>query len=192
MGCIVVIGWIRRFLLTILRPLTWLIGRITRPKTIITQEKYEDIMSILCVGDIILLRTKKRPTNWFIPGFWSHAAFHLGEGVTVDAAFPEVRESTLMELMLRADYIAVMRPKRFAYSELEKAADYAEQAIGKPYDFMFDPSNDALYCSELCWHALKHGKPAWTFRPEKKMGVFTVTPQDLRDSEHFTLLREYK
>lgn len=184
--------WLRRLLLTMLRPTTWALGYVTRPKTVVTEEAYHDIRQTIQPGDVVLLRSKWRPTNIFIPGFWSHAALYVGEGKTIDAAFPEVRRSTLMELMLRADYIAVMRPSRFTARELQKAVEYAERAVGEPYDFMFDPGHNALYCSELCWHALKLAKPAWKFVARERMGVATVTPQDLYDSREMRLLRELK
>ena len=185
--------WIRRQILNLLHPLLWTLGRTRRKSTKLTSSQFYELSKILEPGDVLVTRTSGNVLNWFIPGFWSHAVLFVDcdEQSCVDAVFPKVRRVNLMDLMLHVDHMAIMRPK-FATEEQKLAAMVvAESFIGRPYDLVFEPAHDAFYCSELVWQVYAETVEDWDFEARERLGVETVTPQDLYDaSKHFDCIWE--
>lgn len=174
----------------------------------------------LMPGDVLLVRAEDKVTCALLPGFWAHAAIFLGDaerlaelnlpespavakalalmrrrsnrhGYVAEAIPRGVRISAL-QTCLRADHVAVMRP-RLAPAELAGALADALGHLGKPYDFEFDFNvSTRIVCTELVYRAY-HGRGAIAFDLVKRLGRWTLTADDLAnqtgkpDGEHAAL-----
>jgi uncharacterized protein YycO len=126
-------------------------------------------------GDVLLSRECWHFTNYFIPGFWGHAALCCGDYI-VEAVGSGVRAVERAEWILKKDYVLVLRPT-FTIDGLLVSLR-AESQLLKPYDYEFSSGVDAWYCSELVWYCL--GSPVFEMR--ETFGVQTVTPQDFENA----------
>lgn len=140
-----------------------------------------DIRARLQPGDVIVVRKEFALTNYFLPGYWPHAALYLGTdsqlrklGIETD---PHVQRrwgqltqlamqgGVVLESMkdgvhlrsldspFRADSIVVLRPC-IAADDIRRAVARALVHEGKPYDFDFDfRRSDRLVCTEVIYRA---------------------------------------
>lgn len=180
---------LRRFLLTICLPFSRLIGklRLAPRERLITFDDYNELEKLIQPGDVLLSRMRGECSNLFIPGFWTHAALYCGEHMLVEAIGKGTIETGLLHFTLTKDYVAVVRPK-FPPFDTERgqavqvAINIARSAVGSEYDYYFEPSFKAFYCSELvanCLNMLGTFKGEWLVFTEKTtLGMLTVTPQD--------------
>ena len=147
---------------------------------------------MLRVGDVIVTH-KKGLVAWLIPGYWSHCAMYIGNDQIVHAVYPNVEATFLADLLSSNDAFAVLRPVFSTPMRSNIAAAIIGTYVGKPYDLGFGPGKDAFYCSEAVWHAYQTAVPSWDFEARKRLGVDTVTPQDLYDArKHFGLVYELR
>lgn len=75
----------------------------------------------------------------------------------IEAVFKGVREVSLAHYLGNSDTIGgkpvvVVGRVKPRYRHLrQKAVERARDFVGRSYDFVFDPHNDSIYCSELVW-----------------------------------------
>jgi len=106
-------------------------------------------------GDVFVTRHDDAMSNWFLPGFWPHAALYLGEGQTLEAKKDGVRVRHIHET-LHVDALVVLRPP-VADDRLPDVLTRAMSHAGKPYDFLFDfRTADRLACTEVIYRTY-HG-----------------------------------
>lgn len=169
---------IRSQLLNLLeRPLK-LITRIQIPESKMPDSAFAEISNIVKSGDVILAHREWSATNILIADFWKHAAI-IHDGRVIESVMDGIRSVSLAKWLYCHDYITILRPK-FCDAQIAFIASYnAYQKIGLPYDYKFDDSIDAFYCSELVYYsydiAMGHDCP---FTLRETLGVATVTPQD--------------
>ncbi|MNL36242.1 hypothetical protein D3C87_1583130 [compost metagenome] len=85
--------------------------------------------------------------------------------------------------------VAILRPKNPDPANTQAAIDFAKAQVGKDYDYLFRTGkDDAFYCSELAFSAIKQGP-----RPpqvEAHRGLYGLKPMatndDLRRSPDLT------
>ena len=140
-----------------------------------------EFQGLLQPGDVLVVRKEYALTNYFLPGYWPHAALFLGnttalrrlQGVDQKKLTPHwarfekttsggdvVMESMRDGVRLRplsspfgSDSLVVMRPQ-LATSEVSEALTRCLTHQGKPYDFDFDFSrSDRLVCTEVVYRA---------------------------------------
>ena len=157
--------------------------RIVEREPFITAEQIDAAVARLRPGDIILERRNWFLSNAFLPGFWPHVVLYVGGmedlqrlGIADDPAVqqhreaylargPDGRRHAIIEALgegvvfttpahsLRADYVAVLRP-RLTDKQIARAIVQAFRHVGKPYDFEFDFfTSDKLVCSEVVYRA---------------------------------------
>ena len=97
----------------------------------------------------------------------------------IEAAPPEVCKTLLDTFLLRSLHLAgkpvaaVGRLKQ-AYSEtIPQALVRAKKLLGKPYDYVYSPDNDAYYCSELV---------TLSFLNQQDTPLFEMVKMNFRDS----------
>ncbi len=142
-----------------------------------------ELKGCLRPGDVILARKEYALTNYFLPGYWPHAALYLGDAAMLNeiesALHPQalprwrqfletacIRDAQVLEAMkdgvfvrglrspFAADSALILRP-RIATGDLPLVLDRALSHAGKRYDFDFDfRRSDRLVCTEVIYRAL--------------------------------------
>lgn len=98
----------------------------------------------------------------------------------IEATPPEVCKTLLDTFLLRSKYfadkpiVAVGRLKQEYSESIPQAIINAKKLIGKPYDYVFLPDNDAYYCSELV---------TLSFLNSQNIPIFESVPMNFRDSD---------
>lgn len=154
---------------------SWLQPALHRP---IAGAQLDRLRAMLHAGDVLLMRAEGKLTASLLPGFWAHAAIHLGgEEPIIEAVSSGVRIVSLEEC-LDADHVLVLRPN-LTPGETQAALDEARRHLGKPYDFDFDFNlSSRLVCTGLVYRSF-HGRGAIRFDLRKRLGRQTLTGDDL-------------
>jgi len=139
-------------------------------------EELRVIFKILKKGDILLVRTNRYVSSWFIPGFYTHVALSLGDNIIIEAVTDGVQLNDILSLG-RCDYVCILRPKNISRKNINNACVLANNFLGCKYDFVFSNDTDEyLYCSELVYKAYeKH------FTKLGQDGV--IAPDEYRNQE---------
>jgi hypothetical protein len=161
----------------------------------VTPEIRARLEAFLQPGDVLVTRHDDAMSNLFLPGFWPHAVFCLGnpdkraaiglggdECVDETARFVEAKKDGVRirppEDTLAIDAFTVLRPKL----EPEHLAEVVQRALshaGKLYDFVFDFSAaDSLACTELVYRSY-HGIGDVCFELQSHAGRFCLSAEDL-------------
>ncbi|MEO2024800.1 MAG: YiiX/YebB-like N1pC/P60 family cysteine hydrolase [Fuerstiella sp.] len=158
-------------------------------------------------GDIIIVRKEHAFTNYFLPGYWPHAALYIGtvpelrnlglhehENVqskwntieTVDSS----RAGRVLEAMkdgvrirsvscpFRSDAVAIIRPQ-LSLRDVTEAIGRGFFHAGKGYDFDFDfARSDRLVCTEVVYRSYE-GIGGIRFDLTRRAGRLTLSAEDL-------------
>lgn len=121
---------------------------------------------------IILTRRKTVFSTFFINladfiitgkwGFWSHTLMNLEDSVTevkdfrlIEATSAGVHYSPF-EMVFNVESVALLKPKKMTVDEWTNLFDVAKAQLGKPYDTLFDiTNNETMSCVELVRHVLQ-------------------------------------
>ena len=180
---------IRRVIFFLSNIITKRIDYAKRERSRITSDDYKILCMILKPGDVILTKTKWRPTNVLIPGHFKHSTMYVGGGNIVESTVPCVRERDLLDLLLSIDDFAVVKP-RITNTELSFAVAEMESLIGKPYDMGFTMDDDAFYCSEAIHHSIMAATGGeFEFTKRRILGADTIVPNDMFLARQFFELK---
>ncbi len=166
-----------------------------------------ELEEILEPGDILVTRKEHAATNYFLPGFWPHAALFVGDakrlsergldshdnvakhwgelqGIdttqtrrVVEAMKDGVRMRSLATT-LKCDAITVLRA-RLEPNSVDDVVARAFFHVGKAYDFDFDFSrSDRMVCSEVVYRSYD-GVGQTEFELKKRAGRLTLAPEDI-------------
>jgi hypothetical protein len=165
------------------------------------------LRELLRPGDVLITRKEHALTNYFLPGYWPHAALYLGlpqqleqMGIAshaqvaprwrrlleCDASEPRrVLEAMKDGVLIRslaspcsADAICVLRPQ-LAEPEIAEALTRGLFHEGKSYDFDFDFSrSDRLVCTEVVYRSYE-GIGGARFQLTRRAGRLTLAAEDL-------------
>ena len=179
---------IRRCFLRAARPLSKLINKINIRIGLppLRGNLYHEALSVIRPGDIILTRTKWRPTNIIFPGKWTHALIAIGEDELVEATLPVVRSIWLVDVWASASEVKIVRPVFLSDTERSEAASIAAAMIGTPYDLEFNDDPSELYCSELIYAAMAAaGGEAVPELRTMEFGELSIKPDAFDDPSRF-------
>lgn len=167
------------------------------------------LRSLLVPGDVLIVRKEYALTNYFLPGYWPHAALYLGGAADLerlgirDHQWVRPRWKQLLEAStgepcrvlesmkdgvlirpltspLGSDSIVVLRPQ-LSPPELSQALSRVMAHEGKCYDFDFDfTRSDRLVCTEVVYRAYE-GVGSMTFPLTRRFGRLTLSGGDLMD-----------
>lgn len=164
------------------------------------------IRGLLAPGDVLALRKNYALTNYFLPGYWPHAAIYLGGAAeleslgvhTFDAVRPRwaqllsggddsqrVLESLRDGVLIRplaspfaSDSLVILRP-RLDPPAIAQALARGLSHEGKPYDFDFDfTRSDRLVCTGVVYRAYEGIGPIH-FDLKRRLGRLTLSCSDL-------------
>ena len=158
-------------------------------------------------GDIIVVRKEHAFTNYFLPGYWPHAALYIGTAPelqslrlhehenlkanwkTVETVDP-LRAGRVLEAMkdgvrirsvscpFRSDAIAIVRPQ-LPQRDVAEAIGRGLFHTGKGYDFDFDFSrSDKMVCTEVVYRSYE-GIGGINFDLTPRAGRMTLSAEDL-------------
>lgn len=136
-----------------------------------------DLLNMLRAGDVLVTRKDCALTNYFLPGYWPHAAMYIGQQRVIESLKDGVRERT-MDSPFGNDAIAVIRPRLDA-ATIQQAIERARTHVGKPYDFDFDfTRGDRVVCTEVVYRSYE-GLGGMRFSMTRRAGRETVSAEDL-------------
>lgn len=122
----------------------------------LTKDQATTAQSLMKPGDVLLRRVDYTSANMVIPGFFGHAAVYVGNGTIIDATTHGVRKISVEDFFAEGDHAMVIRPKELSEDQTQKLVQYAEDQVGKVYDFDLDASDDKRFtCTELVASTLK-------------------------------------
>ena len=161
----------------------------------------DQIAELLRPGDVFATRHERAMTNLFLPGFWPHAALHVGTeadrerlGIDLDdercslwagpcrvlEALKDGVRFRPLEETLAVDAVAVIRP-RLDESVITEALTRAARHEGKGYNFDFDFfRSDRLVCTEVIYRAYD-GLAGIELPLSERAGRPTLSAEDLLD-----------
>ena len=165
----------------------------------------ESLRTILRPGDVLVVRKEYALTNYFLPGYWPHAALYLGDLHqlrSLDAPSESLRpawtkllntdeeEPRVLEALkdgvhvrrlaspLNSDSIVVLRP----HVKMEQMAEGLARGLvheGKAYDFDFNLKRSAsLVCTEVIYRSYD-GLGEIRFDVKQRAGRSTLSGSDL-------------
>ncbi len=135
------------------------------------------LLAILQPGDVFITRKENALTNYFLPGYWPHAALYIGGQRVIESLKDGVRERT-MDSPLGNDAVAVIRPQLSAET-IAQAIARARTHVGKPYDFDFDfTRSDRIVCTEVVYRSYE-GLDGIRFQLSRRAGRETLSAEDL-------------
>ncbi len=187
---------IRKLLLQIALPLTKMLNKlhISPSYRRVKRADVEKARLMLIPGDIILTYTNGQLSNQLIPGDWKHAAIFSEDKdseFVVEAVNKGVVKTDIYDFLMSKDGFAILRPVNVSMQQSLKASEIAQMFIGRQYDFFFEPSSEAFYCSELILTAYAAACPQFSFYKRSVMGMDTVLPSDYYDAkEKFFIVQE--
>jgi len=132
---------------------------VERKNKRVTDDVLDSIAGFLQPGDVIITRHAKALTNLFMPGFWPHAAFYVGQREQRDAekcVIEARKDGVLLRPLhdtLSVDAFVVIRPN-LSPETISQAIERAFMHEGKMYNFDFDFFNsDRVVCTELVYRS---------------------------------------
>lgn len=147
-------------------------------------EARQRLMGLMRHGDVVVTRHDDALSNWFLPGFWPHAALFLGGSAEFSRWsgrapepgkhwFLESKKDgvkvRLSEETLQVDALVVLRPPLDG-EDLDQGLRQALIHEGKPYDFVFDfRTADRMVCTEVVYRGF-HGIGPVQFHLEPASG----------------------
>lgn len=167
----------------------------------------DGLRELLRPGDVLITRKEHALTNYFLPGYWPHAALYLGQGqqliqlgiaehanvkprwlrlLDCDKREPRrVLEAMKDGVWVRSvtspfssDALAVLRPQ-LQESDVAEALSRGMFHEGKPYDFDFDfTRSDRLVCTEVVYRSYE-GVGGVKFQLTRRAGRLTLAAEDL-------------
>lgn len=163
--------------------------------------------NLIQAGDIFITRHDTAVSNYFLPGFWPHCAFYIGNGDEraalgvandkVPAEFNVIEalkngvNAKPLEEMLTVDCFVILRPN-LTKDHIKTAIERAMSHSGKPYNFDFNFfTSDKLVCTEVVYRAFD-GLDGVDIQLKKRAGRLTFSAEDLLDlavvNQYFSVL----
>lgn len=161
-------------------PLWLLLGGSTAYK--VNGEDYRNITNLIKEGDIFLRGYRHYLDGYFIPGFYSHAAYYAGKtDKSPQTLIHSMAEGVFAEdifTFLRCDYVIILRPL-LNDDEIADATKRIKSKLGAPYDFDFNFSDIRKFsCTELLYYGLEAFKQRLDLSLKKRYGKETIIPDD--------------
>lgn len=174
---------------------------VNKKGKLVTQEIREQARKLMQPGDVLVTRHKYALTNFFLPGYWPHAAMYIGSQGERDAweielpskvqerlkgnesTFEALKDGVLfrpLESTLAVDGFVIIRPS-LSKKGIKQAIERIALHEGKKYNFDFDFfRSDRLVCTELMYRAYD-GIEHMDIQLVERAGRPTLSAEDLLD-----------
>ncbi|EKD43516.1 MAG: hypothetical protein ACD_72C00244G0006 [uncultured bacterium] len=101
-------------------------------------------------GDVVLVGGMRRVVSFVIGIPINHCLIYRGKRRFVHSVADGVEYASFHDVFCEYDTMAVLRPKNISQSAVVKAIEFAEQQVGKPYNYdLLKTKNDAFCCTQL-------------------------------------------
>lgn len=161
--------------------------KVTKRKNRLTVVDYRQASEIIKKGDVILAGGFRSVSGLFLGKLFTHILLYQGKGECIHAGADGVDTVKLDELFDSYDNLAILRPKINDDTAREKIINntlsFAEEQIGKPYDFYFKHMSDRYYCTLLIDTAFSRAGFDTGLKieyPKKKLFLFVRIHKALR------------
>ena len=153
-------------LLTLLKPIIFIMGKIGLPHRKITGAHYFKYRDSIDIGTVLLTRTDWELSNVTNPCELKHAGIYVGNifGDEIKYVFESVGEgavlTNLVDFMLGKDIVVGCQ---FKHRKADIQAILPKTVLrlkGTPYDYLFSQGGKAVYCFELAAICLKDVFPS--------------------------------
>lgn len=167
----------------------------------INEAQRQQLLALARPGDVFITRHDDAMSNLFLPGFWPHAALHLGSPTDLvslvgplaaavvsrykpDHRFLEAKKDGVHfrsgEETLHVDACLLLRPP-LGDPHMAEALLRALSHEGKLYDFLFDfRTTDRLACTEVIYRTF-HGFGPVQFQLIQKAGRACIPAENMID-----------
>lgn len=182
-------------LLTLLKPLIFIMGKIGLPHRKITGKHYFKYRDSIEIGTVLLTRTDWELSNLTNPCELKHAAIYVGNifGDEIKYVFEETGEGAiltdLVTFMLGKDIVvgcSFKHRKEILQAELQKTV---LRFKGTPYDYLFDRGVKSMYCFELAAMCLQDIFPSLKLKVREILkGKQIFDHNTFLDSEFFEIV----
>lgn len=110
---------------------------------------------------------------------FNHALIYQGDGKTIEARTVThgVAEGVLKDVLMHKHHAVAIRPQ-YQPGQAEAMVAAGRAMVGRPYDYKFRLNNDALYCSEFVYEAMKQSAPQIHFTRHAVVTREVVLPGD--------------
>ncbi|MFN8577823.1 MAG: YiiX/YebB-like N1pC/P60 family cysteine hydrolase [Candidatus Sericytochromatia bacterium] len=150
---------------------------------LITAQETDELLKVLKAGDIILCG---------IDDSFIHSIIYAGNGIIIHSLgspnpkFWGTIKEPLTTYFKRSnrDKFVVLRYTKATQEDINKAIEFADKQVGKPYDSLFLINDDnAFYCTELVFRALMNmNTPPKIYPHKEKFGWELIANEDFMDS----------
>lgn len=189
------INLLKRDILSCAVSITKLIGYLHLPysRKKIKSTHYENATIILEEGHILLGTRFGEFSNIFIPGKYKHSAIYIGNNTVVEAVYPQVKKTSLIDFMLSRDLVGIVSPIFCDIDQMKLATRWAIKQLNKSYDLLFDcnDKNWAFYCHELTGKAYTETMNPCPWQPRERFGELTYTGDDFIKSNKWQIIKEF-
>ncbi len=127
-------------------------------------ETIRELSKVIKPGDIVLRGYDHYLDGFLIPGKYSHSGVFIGGNTVIHAVAEGVKKIDIIDFF-QCDRACIVRPL-IDSKEINEAINKAFSYIGKPYDFIFRPGDNNLYCHELSAMSYKQFIDIKAFYPE--------------------------
>lgn len=153
--------------------LTTMPGHVPR----LPDEIAKELHAMIRPGDVFVTRKEGAVTNYFLPGYWPHAALYAGSDSVIESLKDGVRVRPL-DSPFGNDAVTLIRPK-LDEDLIREGLRRAQSHVGKPYDFDFDfTRSDRLVCTEVVYRSFS-GIGGIEFQLKRRAGRQTLSAEDL-------------
>ena len=137
----------------------------------------DQVIGILRAGDVIVTRKENALTNYFLPGYWPHAALYVGKQRVIEALKDGVRERG-MDSPLGNDALAIIRP-RLSESSVQQGITRARAHVGsRTTSISISPGATGWFAPKWCIRGFD-GLEGIRFQLSRRAGRQTLSAEDL-------------
>lgn len=153
--------WIRKSFLYrwLAKFLTWFGDiRIELEPPATRARNFRKLMSLAEPGDILCRKYDCYLDSVFIEGEYTHSGILSHKDQIIHSIAEGVEKIDILDFVLDTEGFILLRPKYDTENSIACAVKFAENQLGKPYDFLFEKKeSETFYCHELTAKSLGAG-----------------------------------
>lgn len=119
---------------------------------------FRKLLKLVEPGDVLCRKYDCYLDSFFIEGKYTHSGILTHKDKIIHSIAEGVEKIDVLDFVLDTEGFVLLRPKYENEHNVINSVKFAENNIGKPYDFLFDKNeNESFYCHELTAKSLAAG-----------------------------------